>query len=212
MSADKLPCLVITKVSPEIIEAWKNPKKLKWTSLNQFKRCAQYYVETTITNVLPSIKNKEHFTSLEQADSKSNDMFKNRPKTLFEEAQEFLGNVELTKRTRAQQKQIYKVESTPSTSSAINQVSSAANKKRIISLEHRGNRVGRNDRMNSLITPNKSKPNDKECNDLTVPSSINRDIVDKSVEPMQTLSDNSKSQAIQSTSKKCTTSVKVNLN
>lgn len=206
MSADKVPCLVITKVSPEIIKAWKNPKKLKWTSLNQFKRCAQYYIEATITNVLPSIKNTEHFTSLEQAD----DIFKNRPKALFEEAREFLGNVELTKRTRGQQKQInIKVETTPSTSSAIIQVSPAAKRKRSDSLEHR---VKRNDRRNSLISPNNSKPNDKGCNVLTIAVPINKDIVDKSVEPIQTLSYICNSPAIHSATKKCTTPVKVNPN
>lgn len=205
MSADKVPCLVITKVSSEVIKAWKNPKKLKWTSLNQFKRCAQYYVETTITNVLPSIKNTQHFTSLEQVDG----ILKNRSK-LLEEARNFLGNVELTKRTRGQQKQIYiKVETTRSTSSAIIQVSPAVKRKRSHSLEHRGNRAKRNDRRNSLISPNNSKLNDKGCNVLTIPSPINTDIVDKSVEPM---SDNFQSSAIHSATKKCTKPVKVNPN
>ncbi|CAO1442291.1 unnamed protein product [Diamesa tonsa] len=180
MSADKVPCLVLTEVSEVIINAWKNPKKLKWTTGNQFRRCVKYYVETTINNMLPLIKNIEQFSFPKETKYSTIIKANIGKKKLLDEARVFLGNVELTKRTRGQQKKIYtEVESSPSRSSDTIQVPKAKRRKRKISLEHQ-------------VTG---------YNDLSIPSSTNLNIV---VKPMQTSSNSCESLAIASTSKNCT--------
>lgn len=145
MSADKVPCLVLTEVSEVIINAWKNPKKLKWTTVNQFRRCVKYYVETTINNMLPLIKNIEQFSFPKETKYSTIIKANIGKKKLLDEARVFLGNVELTKRTRGQQKKIYtEVESSSSRSSDTIQVPKAKRRKRNISLEHQGNPAKRN--------------------------------------------------------------------
>lgn len=101
---DKVPIIVLTKLSPDYIEASKAPKKLRATVLNQYMRCVKFYVETTINNVSPLMKNTEHYEPKIPTIKP-----KHISKITLDEAREFIGNVELTKRTRNQQKEIHSV-------------------------------------------------------------------------------------------------------
>lgn len=212
MSADKVLYLEITKVSQDIIRAWKNPKKLKWTTHNQFKRCAQYYVETSIDTVLPLIKNIEQFSYLEQPKPKKANLVNNGKKTMMDEAREFLGNVELTTRTRGQRRKMYNEDGiAQSTSSICSQVSQTTKRKISLSLEHEVYPVKTNVRRNTHFSPNYPESNNTGYNDLSIPSSMNTDIIGKSVKSMQTSSKTCESRAKHSASKMCTSPLKVYL-
>ena len=209
MSEDKVPILEIPKLSPATIIAWKYPKIFKQTVHNQFMRCAKYYVETTIENVLPLIKSTEHFSTLGKPKSKTMIMY--NFKIMINEAREFIGNVELTKRTRGQQKQIPNdTEMIPSTSSDVIPVSREIKiekkRKRSISLENNNTPAKRNVRKNSVIPQNCSKLDFKDSNDPSISTSTSLDIEHELVEAVQT------SPAVNSAPKKCKPSEKVNLN
>lgn len=193
MLEDKVPVLEISKVSPDIIAAWKYPKLFKNTVHNQFMRCSKYYVPTTIESVLPLIKNPEHFSDLEQIKYKKSVCHELR--VIKDEAQKFIGNVDLTKRTRGQQNQ-----NCTSTKVSSTKPSSTVLRKRKLSIENKAPPAKKN------VQASHNNPHfvleDTDCINLCNPTSLSSDIEAEPVEAVPEIT----------VPKKCKPSAKVNPN
>lgn len=173
MLEHKVPVLKISKVSPDIIAAWKYPKMFENTVHNQFMRCSKYYVRRTIDNVLPLIKNIEHSLATEQIKHKTSDFYK--LKVMMDEAQKFIGNADLTKRTRGQRKLNYAETTISSTTST-----SIVTRNKKLPIDNKSPPAKKN------IRAPDNNPNleleDTDCIDLNSATPLNLDIEYVSVE------------------------------
>ncbi|CAO1441617.1 unnamed protein product [Diamesa serratosioi] len=187
---DKVLVLKLRKLSPDYIEARKYPKRLKQTAYNQFGRCARFYIESTIKNLLPLMKKNPPLLQPK---------VKVPSKLMLDEARKFIGEKELPKRTRGQQKVIYiSAESSPCSVSDVIHVPQLAIKK--------AKKIKKNSISQIKGTAaNNPEFGDVDCNDLSIPTSnIMEDIVPQSAEVNPTSVDNCK------LAKKCKTPEKTN--